>query len=64
MLGFTLLLISLFFDGVLALKEKLVHHDIKYRKAEFEYDESRLSWDYMYIFSLYSLIFTLFGLGN
>jgi len=57
-------MLSLFFDGILALKEKFINHEVHFKEAELEYDVSRLSWDYMFNFNLYSMIFTIIGLSN
>jgi UDP-galactose transporter B1 len=50
-----MLMISLFFDGLLALKEKLVSHVVHHEDG-YEGYEDRLSWEYMKIFSGFTLI--------
>lgn len=61
LLGYGLLIVSLLFDGLMALKEKIINHEV-HHNPEFSQHKSRLSWEYMNLFSLYSIIFCLFGL--
>ena len=49
-----MLTLSLFFDGLLALKEKLVSHVVHHDDG-YEGYEDRLSWEYMKIFSGFTL---------
>ena len=63
-MGSGLLVLSLLFDGILALKEKLINHEVKHNKKYISYESTRLSWDYMFIFNFYALIFSIFALGK
>lgn len=56
------MIVSLFFDGIMGLKEKLINHDVHHNEEYSDY-KSRLSWEYMNLFSLYSLIFCSIGIG-
>lgn len=54
--GYGLLIISLFFDGLMALKEKIINHEV-HHNPEYEKYKACLSWDYMNLFTLYSTLF-------
>ncbi len=45
----------------MALKEKLINHEVHYN-PEYESYKNKLSWEYMNLFSLYSLLFCVIGL--
>lgn len=60
--GYGLLLISLFFDGLMALKEKIVNHEV-HHNPEFKENQHTLAWEYMSLFSVYSIVFSAIGLG-
>jgi drug/metabolite transporter (DMT)-like permease len=62
LLGYGLLLISLFFDGLMALKEKIVNHEV-HHNPEFIENKHTLAWEYMSLFSIYSILFSVVGLG-
>ena len=55
-LGICILLISLFSDGLLSLKEKMIEGNIKNNKEYFGY-EKIISWEYMQIFSFFTFLF-------
>ncbi len=40
----------------MALKEKIINHEV-HNNPEFKEYKSRLAWEYMFIFSLYSIVF-------
>jgi drug/metabolite transporter (DMT)-like permease len=61
-LGYGLLIVSLLFDGLMALKEKIINHEV-HHEPKYESFRSYLSWEYMYLFSLYSLIFCTIGIA-
>jgi drug/metabolite transporter (DMT)-like permease len=54
-LGYGILAVSLMFDGLMALKEKIISHEVHHKK-EFEEYQSRLSWEYMRLFSFFTLV--------
>lgn len=56
-----MLIISLIFDGIIAIKEKTINHDV-HNNPEFAEYRKVLSWEYMHCFSLWSFIFSIFGL--
>ena len=58
-LGIIILLISLFFDGLLSLKEKMLQMNIK-NNVEYNGYEKIICWEYMKIFGLCTFFFTLF----
>ncbi len=55
------MIVSLLFDGLMALKEKIINHEVHYN-PEFSGYKNRLSWEYMNLFSIYSILFCLVGL--
>ncbi len=55
LLGYGILAISLFFDGLMALKEKLVSHVVHHETGYEGYHE-RLSWEYMKVFSGFTAV--------
>lgn len=59
--GYGFLILSLLFDGILALKEKIINHEVHNNPEYAEY-KSSLSWGYMSLFSLFSTIFCGFVL--
>jgi len=62
LLGYGLLLISLLFDGLMALKEKIVNHEV-HHNPEYKENQKTLAWEYMALFSMYSIVFSAIGLG-
>ena len=62
MIGYALLFTSLLFDGIIAIKEKSINHDV-HNNPEFADYKKVLSWEYMHCFSLYTFIFSIFGIG-
>jgi hypothetical protein len=46
-LGYGLLVISLLFDGLMALKEKIINHEVHHNPEHSKY-KNRLSWEYMW----------------
>ncbi len=60
--GYGLLVLSLIFDSLMALKEKIIHHEVHHNPAFYSY-QSRLSWEYMSLFSVYSVLFCICALG-
>ena len=60
--GYGLLLISLLFDGLMALKEKIVNHEV-HHNPEYKENQKTLAWEYMSLFSIYSIVFSAIGLG-
>ncbi len=62
LIGYGLLLISLFFDGLMALKEKIINHETHHNPEYAKY-KPRLSWEYMNLFSLYTIMFYIFVIG-
>jgi len=46
----------------MALKEKIVNHEV-HHKPEFAENKKTLAWEYMSLFSVYSILFCLIGLG-
>ena len=61
LLGYALLVISLLFDGIIAVKEKSINHDV-HTNPEYKEYEKILSWEYMNCFSMWTLFFSIFGL--
>lgn len=59
--GYGLLVVSLFFDGLMALKEKIINHET-HNNPEYAKYKACLSWEYMNLFSLYSGIFCAIAL--
>ena len=57
--GIIVLLISLFFDGLLSLKEKMVQLNIK-NNLEYNGYEKIICWEYMKIFGLCTFLFGFF----
>ena len=57
--GIIILLISLFFDGLLSLKEKMVQVNIK-NNIEYKGYEKIICWEYMKIFGLCTFFFGFF----
>ena len=55
-LGIVILLISLFCDGLLSLKEKMIEGNIKNDKKYLGY-EKIICWEYMQIFSFFTFFF-------
>ena len=55
-LGIFILLISLFSDGLLSLKEKMIEGNIKNNEQYFGY-EKIICWEYMQIFSFFTFFF-------
>ena len=55
-LGIFILLISLFSDGLLSLKEKMIEGNIKSNDKYFGY-EKIICWEYMQIFSFFTFFF-------
>jgi drug/metabolite transporter (DMT)-like permease len=60
-IGYFLLLTSIFFDGILALKEKSINFEAE-TIPKYKILKETLHFDYMYLFNLYSFIFALTGL--
>jgi len=60
-IGIILLLISLLSDGLLALKEKILNTNIENDK-ELKKFKKLLSWEYMSLFSLITLLFCIFSI--
>jgi len=58
-IGIIILLISLFFDGLLSLKEKMVQVNIK-NNIEYNGYEQIICWEYMKIFGLCTFLFGFF----
>jgi UDP-galactose transporter B1 len=56
LLGYGLLVVSLLFDGLMALKEKIINHEV-HHNPEHAVFKNRLSWEYMNLFSIYSIVF-------
>ena len=54
-LGIIILLISLFSDGLLSLKEKMIKENIMYDKKYIQYDKI-ICWEYMQIFSFFTFL--------
>jgi UDP-galactose transporter B1 len=61
-LGYGILAVSLFFDGVMALKEKIISHEVHHNKDYADY-QPRLSWEYMRLFSVFTLVCCSAGLA-
>ena len=40
----------------MALKEKIINHEVHHNPEHAKY-KNRLSWEYMYLFSIYSIVF-------
>lgn len=59
-LGYGLLVISLFFDGLMGLKEKIINHEVHHNPEYKEYKKC-LSWEYMRLFSFYTILFGVVG---
>ena len=55
-LGIIILLISLFSDGLLSLKEKMIKENIIYDEKYKQYDKI-ICWEYMQIFSFFTFFF-------
>lgn len=60
-MGYGLLIVSLFLDGIMGLKEKLINSEVHHNEELASY-QPRLSWEYMKLFSFYSIIFCSVGL--
>jgi len=58
-IGIIILLISLFFDGLLSLKEKMVQANIK-NNIEYNGYEQIICWEYMKIFGFCTFLFGFF----
>ena len=58
-IGIIILLISLFFDGLLSLKEKMVQVNIK-NNIEYDGYEQIICWEYMKIFGFCTFLFGFF----
>jgi len=58
-IGIIILLISLFFDGLLSLKEKMVQANIK-NNLEYNGYEQIICWEYMKIFGFCTFLFGFF----
>jgi len=61
LIGYGLLFTSLLFDGIIAIKEKDINHEV-HNNPEFADYKRVLSWEYMHCFSLYTFIFSIFGI--
>lgn len=57
LVGYVLLIVSNFFDGILCLKEKIIEEDMK-RDSIYEGYDKVLHWTYMVIFSVIGLLCT------
>jgi len=62
LLGYGLLIISLVFDGLMGLKEKMINHEV-HHNPNLSFYKNILSWEYMRLFSFYSIVFCLAGLS-
>jgi len=61
LIGYALISVSLIVDGLTAIKEDCINHEV-HTKKEYAHYKSILCWDYMKIFSLFSLIFAVAGI--